>query len=539
MSVKDRARNWQGTPSSSPPPAPDAPKDTTLTTKSESELPPPPTIEEIEAIEKAAAATAAAAGADDNAGEICLTPSGSSLGNSNTNKQYSRQVSRVSGTGRSVRTTTPRAMAAAAAEKAAAAAAAAEDAASGPRRRGRSPTQPHRQQMQRDFSRRSISVDDPDRRPRQQRSSRGLAPTGNGAPPARRPVAKTAGGSRIVQNAVGTRKPAPPSRRVQHPNSSSASANNRRPLANGGRGGRAPYTAHGTPSAAAGTSNRTRQQHHKGQRSQPAPASALGGSRNFDITTSPPGMTEVAPKLRRHNSAPDMGMMDGEGEGEQQDVPFHDEPRQQQAPGTSEAGWGGGLPPTCGPAAARAAAAAAEAAQAPARPAGSTAGSSRYPATDRESFARTLNEEELDEVWKGLGEGVSQRGCGSEVAFDPADNAAVPGSPSGTAVSGAFPMLTANVLERHDQLADGCGSGGGSSGGARGGHANVMPMPKQMGDRSVEDMENGTRPSSKKSKGSSRSNVPQPQQTTLLGAIVSTAILVLWVAHLVFNILLL
>lgn len=250
-------------------------------------------------------------------------------------------------------------------------------------------------------------------------------------------------------------------------------------------------------------------------------------------------MTEAAaPKLRRHNSAPDMGVMDGEGQGDE-GLPFHDEPRKVVAGPPQQACWGGGLPPTCGPAAARAAAAAAEAA--PTRAAGSTAGSSRYPATDRESFARTLNEEELDEVWKGLGEGVSQRGCGSEVAFDAADNNNnVPASPSGTAVSGAFPMLTANVLERHDQLADGCGGGGDSPvGEGAAPRASVVPLPKQQGDRAAEDMENGTKSSSKKSKGSNRSNQPPQQQTTLLGAIVSTAILVLWVAHLVFNILLL
>ncbi|CAM9432322.1 unnamed protein product [Hapterophycus canaliculatus] len=195
-----------------------------------------------------------------------------------------------------------------------------------------------------------------------------------------------------------------------------------------------------------------------------------------------------------------------------------------------QACWGGGLPPTCGPAAARAAVAAAEA-----RAVGeSTAGSSRYPANDRESFARTLNEDELDEVWKGLGEGVSQRGAGSEVAFEAVDNA--PASPSGTGVSGAFPTLTANVLERHDQLADGSGSGGGSSGTRQG--ANVMPMPKKLGERTVEDMENGTRRSSKRSKGSGGRSEPQ-HETTLLGAIVSYGILVLWVAHLVFNVLLL
>ncbi|CAM9320779.1 unnamed protein product [Ectocarpus sp. 13 AM-2016] len=202
--------------------------------------------------------------------------------------------------------------------------------------------------------------------------------------------------------------------------------------------------------------------------------------------------------------------------------------------------WGGGLPPTCGPAAARAAAAAAAAATtAGARGgAGSTSGGSgRFPSHDRESFARTLNDEELDEVWKGLGEGVSQRGCGSEVGVgvDLADT--TPPSPNGTGVSGVFPKLTANVLERHDQLADDDGSGGDESGGA----ANVVPIPKKLMERSAEDMENGT--SSKKSSGNGNGNQPasgvQQQEKTLLAAIVSYGVLVLWVAHLVFNVLLL
>ncbi|CBN76007.1 hypothetical protein Esi_0277_0015 [Ectocarpus siliculosus] len=210
--------------------------------------------------------------------------------------------------------------------------------------------------------------------------------------------------------------------------------------------------------------------------------------------------------------------------------------------------WGGGLPPTCGPAAARAAAAAAAAATTAAAGAqggaGSTSGGSgRFPSHDRESFARTLNNEELDEVWKGLGEGVSQRGCGSEVGvgFDLADT--TPPSPNGTGVSGAFPKLTANVLERHDQLADddGSGGGGGGSGGGGGGAANVVPIPKKLMERSAEDMENGT--SSKKSSGNGNGNQPasgvQQQEKTLLGAIVSYGVLVLWVGHLVFNVLLL
>ncbi|CAN0306395.1 unnamed protein product, partial [Laminaria digitata] len=181
--------------------------------------------------------------------------------------------------------------------------------------------------------------------------------------------------------------------------------------------------------------------------------------------------------------------------------------------------WGGGLPPARnaiaqGPSGARAMAARA--------PPTTERFPDRYPANDRESFARTLNDEELDEVWQGLGEGVSQRGCGSEVAFE----CPAPSSP-GTAV-GAFPMLTANVLERHDQLA------------VRGGDVrpaerppNVMPIPKDIGDKAVHDMENGT-PSSKKSSGSSST-----EEASMLATVVLYGMLVLWMAHLVFNALLL
>ncbi|CAN0269838.1 unnamed protein product [Ectocarpus fasciculatus] len=230
------------------------------------------------------------------------------------------------------------------------------------------------------------------------------------------------------------------------------------------------------------------------------------------------------------------------GDDEQELSPPHDDDGGKASPRSTpqRTCWGGGLPPTCGPAAARAAAAAAAAATTAGGARSTSGGSGRFPAHDRESFARTLNDEELDEVWKGLGEGVSQRGCGSEVGvgFELADN--VPSSPNGTGVSGVFPTLTANVLERHDQLADDDGSGGGGSGGG-GAPANVVPIPKKLMERSAEDMENGT--SSKKNNANGNSNQPasgvQQQEKTLLGAIVSYSVLVLWVAHLVFNILLL
>ena len=535
MSVKDRARTWQAAAAASPPPAPapapvaDVEAETLpVEVESESEMEAPPTIEEIEAMEKAAAAVQKEE-EEEEEDKLCTTPCGSTLPTTNTNKKFSRQVSRVSGTGRAavaVGAVTPRAAAEAAAKRAAAAAAAAGDAACGPNRSGRS--QPNHRRP-----RRSISVDDPDRRPRHQRSSRGhnpmIAASKNGAPPARRPALKPTGSSRQLQNNAGGRQQS--ARRVQLPNaSSSGSITNPR----AGARGRAPYTAQGTPSASAATTNRTRQQQQqqqqqKQQKQQKQQPAFPGGSRNFDITSSPPAVgSEQAPKIRRSNSAPDMGVM---GEGEEAPV----------AGGSPQKTcWGGGLPPTCGPAAARAAVAAAAAQQqasaAAGRPSvGSTAGSSRYPANDRESFARTLNEEELDEVWKGLGEGVSQRGCGSEVAFDVGDSGNAPASPTGTAVSGTFPQLTANVLQRHDQLADGAGQ-----------HASVMPMPKTLGGgdngngRTPEEMENGTaKSSSKKSKSSGRSGQEPQQETTLLGAIVSYGIFLLWVAHLVFNVLLL
>ena len=189
----------------------------------------------------------------------------------------------------------------------------------------------------------------------------------------------------------------------------------------------------------------------------------------------------------------------------------------------SPACWGGGLPPmrnaiAQGPPTARAAAARAP----PVTVRYPETRQPKYPSSDKESFARTLKDEELEELWQGLGEGVSQRGGGSEVAFEAPP---APTSP-GTTASGAFPMLTANVLERHDQLA----------GDETRRPANVMPMPKGVGDKGLHGMENGDAPasSSKKNQGSSNR-----KQQSLLGLSILYGVLVLWMVHLVFNVLLL
>lgn len=259
--------------------------------------------------------------------------------------------------------------------------------------------------------------------------------------------------------------------------------------------------------------------------------------------------TPAAPTLLRRNSAPDFSSLDLLQVYEEMVAPvaLQDAMEQEKCDGAraeskspnsspSQAVWGGGLPPkrstiAQGPPAARAKAArmpphAERFAAVPRRPS-----EGQYPSTDRESFARTLNEEELEEVWKGLGEGVSQRGCDSEAAFDIGALAGPP-SPNGTTVSGAFPMLTATVLERHDLIA---GQSGVGVHGEMDGGVNVMPIPKDIkgANKALADMEAGTR-SSKKSAGSSTAQTP-----SLLTAVVSCGVLVLWMAHLVSNALML
>ncbi|CAM9832182.1 unnamed protein product [Pylaiella littoralis] len=579
MSVKDRARIWQKPAAAAAPPSHSAEDAVPMEDK---EKVAPPTFEEIVAMEKA--------GTPKAKGEAC--PSPSSGGSSSSGKQeqqqqqqqvqvgaYSRQVNRVSGLGRLTSTVdTPRAAATAAPDAAAAAAAAAEEAAPGTvapsshKGRGRSPSppkkQPQQQQQQGTLSRsqrrgdfqhrRSISVDDPDRRPRQTRSSReqhqtGTRTSGRGPSASTRPINNNnisgdgGGISRRVNKTPGER---PPQQGVRF--------QQQQQQQQGGRGRRAPYTALGTPSAN-GSSNRITNQQQR-QRHTPVRSAFGGGSQEFDITSSPPGPGTTAPgkeglapssTLRRHNSAPDMGFMGEPGDKEEEEEEekgvkkvsrIHVERSQIVADSSPHGCWGGGLPPTCGQAAARAAMAAEVAAAAGQQPGKrrDSSSSSRYAGYDRESFARTLNEEELDEVWRGLGEGVSQRGHGSEVAFDVGGNN-VPVSPTSTAVSGAFPKLTATVLEKHDQLADDSGSGGGSSGGGGALQAtNVMPMPKQLGDRTLEDMEAGTASrGSKKSKGSGSTRIGGRPKTTLVGAILPYVVLLLWTAHLLFNVLML
>lgn len=193
--------------------------------------------------------------------------------------------------------------------------------------------------------------------------------------------------------------------------------------------------------------------------------------------------------------------------------------------------WGGGLPPKTGLIAQGPPGAKVAAARAPVpveRFPERRISLERYPASDRDSFARTLNSEELEEVWQGLGEGVSQRGAGSEVNFPAGPHAASPR----TSISGSFPKLTANALQQLNQLA----SRGADSGQAHprsGGSPNVIPIPKTLGDKDVGDVEAGTR-SSKKSNGSSA-----VESSSLVSAIVTYGMLLLWLAHLVFNVLLL
>ena len=471
-------------------------------------MPPPPTIEELEAMDKEGMRQRA---------EICETPSASDISvNSKRPRAFSRQVSRVSGTGRATLqhaskgvVVAPRSTLAWEARRKAApsqrdrlmnqAPAAALMIEQGARTLARS-----------NLSRRSISADDLDRRlmsrvPRQD----GLQRDPNDMD-ARRD-ANNAGRQPARQRARPAEGPAS----TQGLQKSNGNARNTRPRggqrdARGTAARRAPYAAQGTPSTWKDNNNNKPK---RPERKQPV-KTPFGDADGLSGATASAG--GIAPsKLRRRNSAPSLSDVAQEFETAERGESF-----QVESSRDSETCWGGGLPPTRnaiahGPSGARAMAARA--------PPTTDRFPDRYPANDRESFARTLNDEELDEVWQGLGDGVSQRGCGSEVAFEQC----APSSP-GTAV-GAFPMLTANVLERHDQLAV---SGGGVRAAER--PPNVMPIPKDIGDnKAVHDMENGT-PSSKKSSGSS-----DPVEASLLATVVSYGMLVLWMAHLVFNALLL
>ena len=465
----------------------------------------PPTFEEIEAMDKEERLKEA---------EICETPSASdiSVNSKHPPPPYSRQVSRVSGTGRA---TLQLASKGALVPKSKLAREAAE------RKRGASPRgrlmnqapaaapvieQGARTQPRSNLSRRSISADDMDRRLMSRVHRQDGLQRGPNDMDARRAM-KKAGGQHARQRAPPGEGPAS----TQGLQKSNGNPRNTRPRggqrdARGTAARRAPYAAQGTPSASKDNDNKPKRPERK--QSFVTPVGVVNG---YDGAADSAGGV-VPPKLRRRNSAPSMSDVAQEFE-----IAEQVESSQVESEHGSETCWGGGLPPirnaiAQGPSGARAMAARA--------PPTTERFPDRYPANDRESFARTLNDEELDEVWQGLGDGVSQRGCGSEVAFECA-----PSSP-GRAV-GKFPMLTANVLERHDQLAV---SGGGVLAAER--PPNVMPMPKDIGDKAVHDMENGT-PSSKKISGSFRT-----EEASLLATVVSYGMLVLWMSHLVFNALL-
>lgn len=459
----------------------------------------PPTLEELETMDQKMMW---------NEAEGCTTPAGSTLSATCTpaQKTYSRQVSRVSGTGRAALQVAPNA-------SLVPAAAAVADAFGPEMRRGRSSHSIPKPQFEAgpgcrprsNLHRRSTSVDDMDCRLKQR---------GSGAPVSTRgrPYNDTNGPAAVRQ---------PSSRRVPAATvrdniANSSNINNRTHTEMRGTPGtrnKGTLYTHTTPSS---WQEQGRSKRLDGPQPSNGNAKVISGSARGGVGISDRQGGLPPPALRRRNSAPDFGracedVVEASPEGVAVASPSRD----------SATCWGGGLPPlrgaiAQGPPTARVAAARAA-------PSTERFSENRFPASDRESFARTLNEEELDEVWQGLGEGVSQRGAGSEVAFEAKPG---PASPR-TVVSGAFPMLTANVLERHDQQAVGGDGGGGTR------PANVMPIPKERGDKAVQDMENGT-PSSKKSSGSSNSEHP-----SLLGAIVCYGVLVLWMAHLVFNVLLL
>lgn len=476
----------------------DVPMDTSI---------PPPTIEELDAMDMEEGCQEA---------EICETPSASDISaNSKRPPAFSRQVVRVSGTGRATLQHTSKGVVVpgrkAAARKA------------GPSPRGRLKNQAPsaalmieqgaRTQARSNLSRRSISADDMDRRLMSRVHRHDGVQRGPNDIIARR-AANNAGGQLARQRAPPAEGPTS----TQGSQKSNGNARNTRPRAGqrdarGTAARRVPYAAQGTPSAWKDNNN-SNNNPKRPERKQPVitPFADVNGGGHGGAAASAGDI--VPSKLRRRNSAPSMSEV-----GQEFEFTERVEPSQVESGRGSETCWGGGLPPARnaiaqGPSGARAMAARA--------PPTTERFPDRYPANDRESFARTLNDEELDEVWQGLGEGVSQRGCGSEVAFE----CPAPSSP-GTAV-GAFPMLTANVLERHDQLAV---SGGGVRPAER--PPNVMPIPKDIGDKAVHDMENGT-PSSKKSSGSSST-----EEASLLATVVLYGMLVLWMAHLVFNALLL
>lgn len=473
--VQEVAESWEDTPTG----------DTPLRFRTR-----PPTIEEIEKMERLDAMQKVNQGLSKGETEEYPTPLPSSTSSSNNSKKgprpYSRQVSRISGTGRvglqqqQHTGATPK---------------------SAPSlhlpfhdRPDRSPhhlTAPNADHSlkNRNFNRRSVSSDD--------LNHNHPLPRGVRAPMSARKTSDQTGyfPSVVADRRQPAMRVAPPSAAVPDDNNNthhkSPAGTGRFALQRETRSSarRAHYTAHGTPPAWRNTSEHP-------ERHQPIPSRPFSGS---------------CAAMPRRNSAPDFAKAtQPRPPVDSSELSMSSYDSSVESPTFEEGGHTPIRSSTTRSASARALTS-------------SGKYDSKYPSDDRESFARTLNDEELDEVWKCLGEGVSQRGCESEVAYE---GRLGPSSPGGTSVSGAFPMLTATVLQRHERLVVG----------DRGGpmpQENVMPMPKQLRDKSAQDIEkgNGTRSSSKRrSTGSSRVG-----QSSSLTVILSYVVLVLSIADIVVN----
>lgn len=134
-------------------------------------------------------------------------------------------------------------------------------------------------------------------------------------------------------------------------------------------------------------------------------------------------------------------------------------------------------------------------------------------------------------MWRGLGEGVSQRGTGSEVNF-PSAGTGAQGSVSPRTSNGTFPKLTENALQQFDKLAvqqvtPDCVQSSG--------RPNVMPIPKTLGNKPVWDVEAGNGSPKKATNAKPSSH----EASSLLTVLVAYGMMILWVAYLVFNVLLL
>lgn len=511
----------------------------------------PPTMDELEEMDS---------GKEWEIGDACLTPSMSNPSpNSQTmHRPYSRQVSRVSGLGRMSSLPVPVAgKAQVPVPPASARVPPTQTRGVALPDRGHRPREEPGPQQRRNLHRRSSSVDDPAGRPSQRVPRGPQAPVvGIRGPNANRPASgspdvkdslQQAGAAGESENVIKNNTPKNNPRPLHQTSSQTRMQRGGDSITQQQRPRRAPYAnPKGTPS-----SWQDRAKKYEAPVNSAASGGGGGGARGDELPVSESengdGATAQAAlqsSIPRHASSPDFAQVYAEIVHPETATETTEVKEEIEHALPSATCWGGGLAPKRG-ATTQPGQQGTAAARPPAAPRTSlpvtvpatgrfpsnrpsTDSSNRYPANDRESFARTLNEEELDEVWKGLGEGVSQRGCGSEVSFV-APN--VPSSPAGTGVSGAFPLLTANMLQRHDQLAGHNGAAAGQAGAD--GPANVMAISKDSGDKAVRDMEAGTR-SSKKSSGSSDRQPP-----SLLTAAVSYGILVLYLAHLVLNILLL